>query len=87
MKFGLIQAFIYNYDYNGSAMNYVTLDILCELPPPNIPTHTEYTLATDDGTVLINSLEYPALIRTSGLELNSTFNSSDIPQNYMANLT
>ena len=62
-------------------------DILCALPPPEIPTNTEYTLGKDDGKVVINSLEYPALIRTANWELNSTYNSTDIAHNYMANLT
>ena len=55
-----------------------------------MPTHTEYPLSSDDGTVTINSLEYPVLpteIRTTDLVVDSTYNHSLIPRNYMANLT
>ena len=55
-----------------------------------IPTNPEYTLESDDGKVIINSLEYPTYpdeIRTSNLVKNSTYANVDIPKNYMANLT
>ena len=66
------------------------LDISCNPAPPLVPTHTEYTLSEDDGTVTINSLEYPVLptdLRTTDLVVDSTYNHSLIPRNYMANLT
>ena len=65
-------------------------DIECSPLPPMIPTNPEYTLESDDGKVIINSLEYPTYpdeIRTSNLVKNSTFANVDIPKNYMANLT
>ena len=55
-----------------------------------MPTHSEYTLSNDDGTVTINSLEYPVLpaeIRTTDLVVDSAYNHSLIPSNYHANLT
>ena len=52
-----------------------------------IPTHSEYTMAEYDGTVTVNSLEYPALTRTSNLVLTSATNNTLLPKNYMANLT
>ena len=62
-------------------------DIECDEPAPEIPTHSEYTLAKDDGYVLINSLEYPTLTRTLNATKNSTAPASELPRNYMANLT
>ena len=63
------------------------IDITCIEEPPEIPTHTEYTLAKDDGTVFINSLVYPAYTRPYDTAMNSTMNRTLIPRNYMANLT
>ena len=63
------------------------VDITCDPEPPEIPTHTEYTLASDDGTIVINSLEYPSLVRTINQKFNSTRNNTLLPRNYMANLT
>ena len=62
-------------------------DVLCAKAPPNIPTHQEYVLAKDDGTVLINSLVYPELTRTKDLLVNSSRDSSLLPRNFDANLT
>ena len=64
----------------------ILADILCLRYPPKIPTHTEYTLESDDGTVLTNSMVYPSL-EASQTILNSTMKDHDIPRNYMANLT
>ena len=66
------------------------IDITCSPDPPVIPTHTEYTLASDDGKITINSLVYPIYptkARTSNLEMNSTQNHLKFANNYMANLT
>ena len=65
-------------------------DVTCSPDPPLIPTDPEYTLASDDGTVTINSLEYPTypmIFRTENLIKNSSYSNLDIPKNYMANLT
>ena len=65
-------------------------DIECAPVPPEIPTNPEYLLASDDGTVTINSLVYPVLpveTRNTNLVKNSSFSNFDIPRNYMANLT
>ena len=71
-------------------------DILCESLPPKIPTNTEYSIETvpgvrdlvaDDGAVMVTSLVYPALERTQDYRMNSTMKDTDIPRNYMANLT
>ena len=65
-------------------------DITCSPDPPVIPTHTEYTLVSDDGTVTVNSLiypTYPAEIRVTDAVFNSTENNTMIAKNYMANLT
>ena len=70
-----------------SLKNYVLLDITCIEEPPDIPTNVEYTLASDDGNVLINSLVYPSHQRTFNYKVNSTMNSTLLPRNYMANLT
>ena len=59
----------------------------CTDKPPNVPSHEEYTIPTYDGTVLINSLTYPALERTTNDLANSSRASTDLPRNYMANLT
>ena len=66
------------------------LDITCNPDPPDIPTNPEYILASDDGTVTINSLVYPVYPneqRTTNLVLNSTNSYSEFPKNYMTNLT
>jgi hypothetical protein len=60
---------------------------LCDEPPPDVPTHTEYTLPTYDGTVLINSMTYPEQQRTINQLVNSSMAGSSIPRNYHANLT
>lgn len=52
-----------------------------------VPTHAEYTRSKDDGSVLINSLTYPDLTRTSDLLLKSNTTLDDIPRNFGANLT
>ena len=65
-------------------------DITCDPAAPEVPTHSEYTDSQDDGTVTINSLQYPVVpseVRTTNLVLKSEYNSSFIPRNYMANLT
>ena len=67
-------------------MTYYVTDITCDPEPPQIPTHTEYALASDDGTVVINSLEYPSLVRIQDQIVNSTMNNTLLPSNYMANL-
>ena len=67
--------------------SYIILDITCTPDAPVIPTDSEYTLDEDDGYVIVNSLQYPSLSRTTDLKLLSTFNNIDIAKNYMANLT
>ena len=65
-------------------------DVSCSPPPPEVPSHSEYSLSSDDGTVTINSLQYPVIpteTRTTDLVLDSTYNHSLIPRNFMANLT
>ena len=51
---------------------------------------THYTPKQDDGRVTINSLVYPVVpveTRISNLVKKSTYNNTDIPRNYMTNLT
>lgn len=70
--------------------HYFIPDITCSPEPPAVPSDPEYSLASDDGTVTINSLVYPAHPvedRTVDLVLNSSTSLADIPRNYMANLT
>ena len=65
-------------------------DITCSPDPPIIPTHSEYTLISDDGTVTVNSLIYPVYPSENRIVdqvLNSTENNTLIPKNYMTNLT
>ena len=65
-------------------------DVTCSPLPPVIPTDPEYTLTSDDGHVIINSLVYPTYpteTRTSNLIKRSDFSNTDIPKNFMANLT
>ena len=72
-----------------SICNFVT-DITCSPEPPAVPSDPEYLRASDDGTVTINSLSYPAHpveTRTGDLVLNSSTSQANIPRNYMANLT
>ena len=64
-------------------------DITCSPDPPLIPTHSEYTLTTDDGSVTVNSIiypTYPSVNRFSEVFI-STKNNTELPKNYMANLT
>ena len=62
-------------------------DIICAKLPPQIPTHTEYSLTKDDGTVTASNLTYPSFERTNNFNMNSTIENIDIPRNFMANLT
>ena len=65
-------------------------DITCAPDPPVIPTNPEYTLSKDDGTVTVNSLQYPVYPtenRVENMILNSTENNTLLAKNYMANLT
>ena len=63
-------------------------DILCDELPPEVPTHEEYTLACDDGAVLINSLIYPTISHSpTTVSKNSSYNNTLIARNYNANLT
>ena len=66
--------------------HYLYQDIECDPLPPQIPTHGDYILADDDGHVVYSSLVYPALNMVDGM-YNSSFNNTEIPRNYMANLT
>ena len=51
-----------------------------------IPSHSEYTLAKDDGWVKINSMEYPDLVVTRDKIVNSSLNNTLLPRNYNATL-
>ena len=65
------------------------LDILCTEEPPAIPHDDEYneSMEKDDGRVSIEHYVYPGLESPyAGLHI-STLNQSEIPRNYMANLT
>ena len=65
-------------------------DVTCSPDPPIIPTHSEYSLVADDGTVIVNSLiypTYPSENRITDQVLNSTQNNTLIAKNYMTNLT
>ena len=75
---------------------YFPSDILCDTLPPKIPSNIEYSIETvpgvrdlvaDDGAVIVTSMVYPALERTQDYRMNSTMEDTDIPRNYMANLT
>ena len=64
-------------------------DVICSPDPPIIPTHTEYTLVSDDGTVAMNGLIYPTYPIENRINevWNSSRNNTLIAKNYMANLT
>ena len=64
-------------------------DIECSPIPPVIPTDPEYTLTSDDGKVVIRSIVYPThpTVNRRDWTKRSTFNNTEIPRNYMANLT
>jgi hypothetical protein len=63
-------------------------DILCDKFAPSIPTDPEYTLASDDGTVLINSVIYPTVTNSpTTVTKNSTEDKTLITRNYHTNLT
>ena len=61
----------------------------CSPDPPDIPTHSEYSLPSDDGKVVIQTLEYPTHPTYNRMEyhLNSSWSSDLIPKNYMTNLS
>ena len=66
--------------------NCFSIDIECEKLPPSIPTDPEYVDPSDDGHVVIQKINY-----TSGDHIDSTYRSdrknTELPRNYMANLT
>ena len=71
-----------------SETNGTNADILCDELPPEVPTHEEYTLASDDGTVVINSVIYPTISQSpTTVSKNSSYNNTLIAMNYNANLT
>ena len=61
-------------------------DIECEKLPPSIPSDPEYSDSNDDGHMFIDKINYPSgdLIHTV---FRSDRNNTEIPRNYMANLT
>ena len=64
-------------------------DIICDLDPPSIPHDDEYneSLNKDDGRVTIQHYIYPDMLSPqNGVHLSS-FNQSEIPKNFDANLT
>ena len=68
--------------------NDTNADVLCDELPPEVPTHEEYTLPSDDGTVVINSVIYPTISHSpTVVTKNSTYNNTLIARNYNANLT
>ena len=75
------------YDFVDERGNWPTClqDITCPLPP-EIPSHDDYSLPSDDGHVIYQSLIYPTLTDNSAT-VNSTVKNIDIPRNYMTNLT
>ena len=78
------------YDFVDIRENWPTclMDIICEEFAPSVPTHEEYTLASDDGTVVINSVIYPTISNSpTFVTVNSTFNNEEIARNYNSNLT
>ena len=65
-------------------------DVICDERPPDVPTHTEYTLSSYDGTVHVRAREYPVvtvLNRTDVIYNSMQTNSTLLPRNYMTNLT
>ena len=72
--------------YSPTDVIVLLLDITCSPEPPVIPSHSEYTLAKDDGWVKINSMEYPALVVTRDKIVNSSLNNTLLPRNYNATL-
>ena len=75
-------------NYFAWKTNGINADILCDELPPEVPTHEEYTLASDDGTVVINSVIYPTISHSpTELTKNSTYNNTLIARNYNSNLT
>ena len=54
-------------------LTFLLADITCEEAPPEIPTHTEYTLSRDDGAVEVQHFVYPDLLSPlNGLHRYST---------------
>ena len=76
----------FQFDEQRSSWPTCVEDILCTKLPPAIPSHPEYTLPAYDGTVTSTSLLYPELERIETLFTSAT-NRSDLPRNYLANLT
>lgn len=72
------------YNFVNKRKNWPTClqDVVCP-EPPQIPNHPNYTLPSDYGHVVYQSMIYPQLTTNS----NSTTNFTEIPRNYMANLT
>ena len=63
-------------------------DVLCDSLPPEVPTHTEYTLPAYDGSVKVTSMtDWPSLIRSQNMYNSTTTNSTSLARNYMTNLT
>ena len=75
-------------NYFAWKTNVINADILCDELPPEVPTHEEYTLASDDGTVVINSVIYPTISHSPTVfTKNSSYNNTLIARNYNSNLT
>ena len=74
--------------YNSKSL-FLISDIICTTLPPDIPTSMQYTLPPDDGYVSLENIvypTYPTLVRMNQT-LNSTHPKTEIPRNYMTNLT
>ena len=76
----------------GDVMIFCVLDITCSPLPPLVPTHSEYSDIRHDGRVSITALTYPVIpteLRTlvTLTALETEYNNTRLPTNYMANLT
>ena len=62
-------------------------DIECP-PPPPIPTHADYRLEEDDGSVVARSTPWPeADTVTQAVLYNSTTQPGTLPRNFNTSLT
>ena len=60
-------------------------DVTCSPLPPEIPTHSEYWRAEDDGEVRIYSVQYPSLTTTQ-TTATSSLNNTLLPRNFNTSL-
>ena len=60
-------------------------DVTCSPLPPEIPTHSEYWRAEDDGQVVIFTVAHPSLTTTTTIA-NSSLSHALLPRNFNTSL-